>query len=376
MVNLNPKTIGISHRMPTGIKSTVMKRVTRALMVIFTLVFVQGCSEEQPVQIAEKIRPAKLVTVEAASVKRTFSFPAVIQAAQSVELTFQIAGEVKELNVLEGDLVQLGDVIAKLDQSDMNSRLTQAQAEYDNALAEFERAEKLYAQDAISRSVLDTRRTHSDVARAALETAQNAFDNTTLKAPFAGRMSRVLIRQFQNIQAKEPIALLQSSAVEAVINAPSTIVTRARQMEEVKTQVMLDAAPTVPIEAQLKEVAGQADQATQTYAVSFSFTPPQQLLILPGMTATIELTFHFSDDANIVSEGIAVPLAAILAEGDNKYVWLVSQDGVIRKQAVQIQPNLGETITVLDGLNSGDTIVGAGVSFFHEGMKVRPWTPQ
>ncbi len=353
-----------------------MKRIAVALTTVLLVVLSQGCSDEQPAQVTEKIRPAKLITVEAASVQRAFSFPAVIQAAQSVELTFQVSGLVNDLNVIEGDLVQPGDVIAQLDQSDMKSRLTQAQAEYDNAQTEYQRAENLYAQDAISRSVLDTRRTHRDVTLAALDTSNKALDDTTLKAPFSGRISRVLIRQFQNVQAKEPIAILQSSEVEAVMNAPSMLVSRARQMENVHTRVILDAAPDNPIDAQLKEVAGQADQATQTYLVSFSFTAPEQLLILPGMTATIELDFRFTDESNIISEGIGVPLSSILAQGEDKYIWLVSEDGTLRKQKVELQSSLGETITVLNGLNPGDTIVAAGVSFFHEGMKVRPWTPQ
>ena len=50
-------------------------------------------------------RPAKLVEVEAATNQRDLSFPAVIRAAQSAELTFQVAGEIREINVLEGDEV-------------------------------------------------------------------------------------------------------------------------------------------------------------------------------------------------------------------------------------------------------------------------------
>ncbi|MCY4050516.1 MAG: efflux RND transporter periplasmic adaptor subunit [Gammaproteobacteria bacterium] len=354
----------------------MIKPIAQLSLAFILLMFVQGCSEEQSPKTVEKIRPAKLITVEDASVQRVFTFPAVIEAAKSVELTFQIAGKVNELNVLESDLVESGDTIAQLDQSDAISQLSQAKAEYDNANTEYQRAEKLYSQDAISRSLLDSRRTRKDVTRAALDKVEKAFRDTTLLAPFSGRVSRVLIRQFQNVQAKEPVVLLQSNEIEAVINVPSAIVTRARQIENVNARIILDSIPDEHIVATFTEFAGEADQATQTYSVSLSFEPPQNLLVLPGMTATVELDLLFTDDSGVVQSGIAVPLSSILSEGDTKYVWLVTEDQRIQKQAVELQPNLSDTVTVVDGLSSGDTIVAAGVDFFFEGMKVRPWMPK
>lgn len=343
----------------------------------FGLLILVGCSGGEDAVTTEKIRPAKLVTVEAASIQRELTFPAVIEAAQSAELTFQIAGEIRELNVLEGDPVEEGDVIARLDQRDARNRLAQAQAEYDNAEAEFKRAERLFAEDAIARSVLDTRRTQRDVARASLDTAKKALSDTVLRAPFSGGVSRVIGRQFQNVQAKEAIAVLQSAEVEAVMNAPGTIVARIPQLERVETRVILDAAPNTPIVAEFKEASGEADQATQTYQVSFSFAPPQGLLILPGMTATVESDFLFSGVGarDIVAGGIAVPLSAIVAEGDERFVWLVGENSRLEKQPVALSSDFGEMVTVVEGLQGGETIVAAGVSFFHEGMRIRPWTP-
>ena len=336
-----------------------------------------ACSQAEPEQKAEKVRPAKLVTVKAASIERELSFPAVIEASQSAELTFQIAGEIRELNVLEGDEVKRGAIIARLDQRDAQNRLAQAQAEYDNAEAEFQRAERLYALDAISRSVLDTRRTQRDISKASLATSQKALSDTVLRAPFAGGISRVFARQFQNIQAKEAIVILQSSQVEAIMNVPSTIVAQVRAVgKSGDTRVVLDAAPDRPVIAQFKEASGVADQATQTYSISFTFIPPEGLVILPGMTATIESDLLFAGAADLVAEGISVPLSAILAEGDGRFVWLVQDDGSISKQAVRLSSDLGENITVVQGLDGGETIIGAGVNFFHEGMKVRPWVPE
>ena len=322
-------------------------------------------------------RPAKLVEVEAATNQRDLSFPAVIRAAQTAELTFQVAGEIREINVLEGDEVSAGKIVAKLDQRDALNRLAQAKAEFDNATTEFERAERLAAEDAISRSVLETRRTQRDVADAAYRTAQKAVSDTVLKAPFEGVISTVSGRQFQNVQAKESIAVLQSEEVEAVINIPGTIIARIPQLEPVGVRVKLDAAPDAEIVAQFKEASGEADPSTQTYEISFSFIPPEDLFILPGMTATVESSFLFNGADDLVAEGIAVPLSAILAEGDETFIWLVDETTMkISKRRVTAQSDAGDYVTVTDGLDGGETIVAAGVSFFHDGMTVRRWVPE
>lgn len=346
---------------------------------LMSAMMLAACSAESDVdsEAPAKPRPAKMITLEAASIQRDLSFPAVIRAAQSAELTFQVAGEIRELNVLEGDEVEAGKIVARLDQRDAVNRRTQAEAEYANAKTEFERAERLAAQDAISRSVLESRRTQRDVAEATLSTAQKAVGDTVLRTPFSGFISRVSGRQFQNIQAKEVIAVLQSEEVEAVINVPGSIIARIPQLVPVGVRVKLDAAPDVEITATFKEASGEADPSTQTYEVSFSFIPPEDLFILPGMTATVQSSFVISGMDDIVASGIAVPLSAVLAEGGETFVWVVDLETMkISKREVTAQSGTAEHVTVTEGLTGDETIVGAGVSFFHDGMMVRRWVPE
>ena len=348
-------------------------------VVTIGLITLAGCSagEASDTNSATKPRPAKMIQVEAASNQRDLSFPAFVRSARSAELTFQVAGEIREINVLEGDDVEAGFVIARLDQRDALNRRAQSEAEYENAKAEYERAERLAAEDAISRSVLESRRTQRDVARASLDSAQKAVGDTILKTPFSGFISTVTGREFQNVQAKEAIAVLQSDEVEAVINVPGTIIARIPQLEPVGVTVRLDAAPDTPIAATFKEASGEADPSTQTYEISFSFEPPEDLFILPGMTATVESSFIFSGAQDLVAMGTAVPLSAILAEGDEAFVWVVDPNTMkISKRKVAVQSDAGELVTVTSGLIGDETIISAGVSFFHEGMTVRRWVPE
>ena len=348
----------------------------RLVAVVLLTAALASCGETSAPEIAEAVRPAKLVTVGNASQSRNLSFPAVVRAAQSAELTFPIPGQVVELNVLEGEEIERGAIIAKLDQRDAQNNLSQAQAEYQNAESEYRRPPRLRDQDAISQSVLEQRQTQLEVRQAAVDTARKALEDTVIRAPFSGGVSRVLIEQFQNVQAKEAIVVLQSGETEAIIDIPGQIIARIPQLEPVNTRVILDAAPNLEIPAVFREASGQADPNTQTYQISFTFEPPDGLLILPGMTATVRSTFNFKGtNGDIVAPGIAVPLDAILAEGPDRFVWVVGDDMRLQKRAVQLGQDVTDSVTVTSGLEGDETIVAAGVSFLAEGMQVREWQP-
>lgn len=354
-----------------------MIRTLRLGVAVGLVATITSCGEAPAPEVTETIRPAKLVTVGSASQQRILSFPAVVRAAQSAELTFPVPGEVVELNVLEGADVERGDVIAQLDQRDARNNLAQAQAEYQNAESEYRRAQRLREQDAISQSVLEQRQTQLEVRQATVATARKALDDTVIRAPFSGGVSRVLVEQFQNVQAKEPVAVLQSGETEAIVDIPGTIIARIPQLDPVNTRVILDAAPDLEIPAVFREAAGQADPNTQTYQISFTFDPPEGLFILPGMTATVRSTFNFKEtNGDLVSAGIAVPLDAILAEGPDRFVWVVGDDMTLEKRPVSLGGDSTDNVTVTSGLEGGETIVAAGVSFLAEGMTVRAWTPE
>jgi len=320
------------------------------------------------------VRPIKLITVEGTSNEFPVSYPAVVEAAQSSVLTFQVGGLLQELPVTEGELVEQGALIAKLDQRDFQNNLNSARAQFDNAESEYQRSRRLAEQDAISRSVLDGRKSARDIAKAQLDTAQKAFDDTELRAPFTGQIAAISVENFQNVGAQQPVATLQTAgAVEAVVDVPARIIAYVPQINPTNTVMVLDAAPNIAIPATFKEVSGQSDPTTQTYRARFNFTPPQELLILPGMTGSIDSTFVYLGEQ--FDLGVSVPVGAVMADGDARYVWIVDQETmtVSRRDIEVSEDRFGEDVGVVSGLEGGEVIAGAGASYLFEGMQVRAW---
>ncbi len=281
----------------------------------------------------------------------------------------------KELLVVEAQKVKKGEILARLDQRDLQVQLKSARAQFDNANAEYQRAVRLMKEDAIARSDLEQRKSQRDVNKAQLETAEKALQDAVLVAPYAGNVAKISIRKQQAIQAGESVInILGTGGLEALINLPSSILSKSGDREPATdSYIVLDAAPDRQIPVTFKEAALEADAASQTYEVTFTFGSPEDLIILPGMNAVV----WFRDPGSSTSDShkIQIPLTAIATDGGQKYVWIIDQKTMtVSKRNVVVAAGVGTNIGIVDGLKSGETIVAAGVSTLSEGMKVSKWS--
>ena len=348
-------------------------RTVRPLVALAFLAVI-GCSGNEPDQERKIVRPAKLIKVEASRSVRTVKYPAIIEATSSAEVTFQVGGLLKELPVRAGQRVEKSALIARLDQRNLRNELATAEAQFDKAESAFLRTERLLAENATSRRVFEQAQSERDVARATLDTARKRLEDTTLRSPFSGVIAAVHVEQFQNVAAQEPIVTLQTTGTaEAVFQVPARLVATSGQFETEETVVVLDAAPDVRIPAVFQSAATEADPETQTFLVKFAFTPPANLVVLPGMTGMVESRLRFTRDGGL-AELPGVPTSAVLSDGEARYVWVVDKDTMtVSRREVTVAPGVGESLAVLDGLEEGEVIVGAGASYLHEGMQIRPY---
>jgi RND family efflux transporter MFP subunit len=346
-------------------------RFLKFLTIFVPLILTQACGNVAEQKKAATAKPAKLLKLSENSGLSSNSFPAVIRSVRSTDLAFQVGGQVTTWKALGGEFYRKGTVIAALDPRSFRNNVAQAEAQYRNADSEYQRALRLIAEDAISRSVVESRLAQRQVAQAALDDARKSLSDTTLRAPFSGYVGKTHVEQFQNVQAQAPVVTMQSSAVEAIVNVPGSFVLNSNRISYTDTFVELDAAPGRRFPAVFREATGQADQSTQTFEGRFTFQPPGDLLVLTGMTAT--LFFDYALDGR-GPDGLSIPLSAILTEGGKKYVWVVKPvERTVSRRTIEIADRIGKNVLATKGLKVGETIVAAGGAYLRKGDKVRQW---
>ncbi|BDY04336.1 efflux RND transporter periplasmic adaptor subunit [Ferrimonas sp. YFM] len=335
--------------------------------LLLSLPLLIACSPEPEQQRAAAVRPVKLFTITDAQRNQIYEFPAVVDASRDADLSFQVSGLLKELNIIEAQQVQEGELLAKLDQRDFLNKLASAQAEYDNAEREYRRLEQVASKGLISQSDLTKQLSARDIAKANLGIAQKALDDSVLHAPFSGIIAQVPVINLQNIAAGELVAkLIDTQELEVNFNVPSRLIQDAAPPT---VEVYINADPSRRFTARFKEIGLIADPSSQTYPVTWLFTPPEDKLILPGMLATVEAT---PPGAN--SNTLAIPLDAVQQQGTQTYVWLYQQQSnTVSRRDIQVAEGVGDLVPVKQGLAIGDTIVAAGGTYLAEGMEVKPW---
>lgn len=359
--------------------SSVIRRksVRRLLLVLPIVAFVGGCEGEAGTK-AEVIRPVKVAVVEAGSGARTLTYSGVVRPRIESAVGFRVAGKIVERAVNVGDRIAVGQVIARLDETDLTlaensakAAVASARSRRDVARDNLERAKTLLPKAIISQAAYDTRSNELNAAEAGLESAEaqlrqaaNAVGYATLKADKAGIVTGVTGEPGQVVSAGQAvITLADAGETEIAIAVPETDAGRLAAGQSAK--VTLWAGPQVSTPGRVREIGGQADAASRTYAVRVAVDGPPKGMRL-GMTAAV--TMRLDEEA----APAVVPVSALAEDNGNPVVFIIDPVGKsVRKTPVEIARVTTDGVQVAAGLQSGDIVVTAGVQFLRDGMRVR-----
>jgi RND family efflux transporter MFP subunit len=222
------------------------------------------------------------------------------------------------------------------------------------------RKEDIDAQEAVVRG-LDGR-----VADAKLQ-----LKDSTLRAPYNGVIAQRLVDEGQSISVNQPVVRFQSAgAVDIVVDVPEAVMASDIRSPNIVGMVAeISGAPGRKYPVRIKEVAQVADPTTQTFPVRFEMKPASGATILPGMTATVTVSYRSQRPRG---NRILVPISAVCKNDTGLQVaWIVGPDEIVRSRPVRLGAARGGDIEIVDGLRPGDRVVVAGATFLHDGMKVR-----
>ncbi len=361
----------------TGKKSGWVGRIVGLLVAaaaVYAVFFLDWGTETR--DDPRPIRPVKTMVIESPSAWSGRKFPGKVKANQKVDLAFQVAGPLIELPVKAGQEVAEGELLARLDPRDFQNSLDAAEANLVEAKSLWERMERLYQEGHAQEVEYEQNKRKYGVAKAEAEQARKNLEDTYLRAPFAGVIANRMVENFQNVRAKQQILSLQDvSSVEIEVNVPEERMALAlKDMDKIKAVATFDFLPGREFIVELKEISTEADPATQTYAATGVMAAPQDVNILPGMTATI--TTYREGSESKPGGGYAVPADAVPVDGlGNYFVWVVKESAdrawTVHRREVTVGEMMQESILVTDGLEQGDRIATAGVHFLEEGQQVR-----
>ena len=339
-------------------------------VTLWVIAGLSGCGADSTVETSPAARPARLITVGAGDHSAPSQFVGKVAPAHTVELGFEVDGTLQQLPLPEGALVQPGDIIAQLNPERFELALESARADHELAEKTLSRVESLKTSGTVSQAELDEAVARAKLTGLAVETAQKDLNDTVLRAPFAGQLTKRLAENFSPIARLSPvIRLAPVERIEVVIGVPEQLMARLNPASLSGAAVRFTADPDRLFEAQWLDYEAEANRDTQTYDVRFSLTETPPWPVLPGMTATVLLSIA-TPDVSVIQ----LPISAVQSDAEgNFFVWTVERDtSQVTRRPIEVGVPSRTQVPVVAGLEIGEQVIAAGGAWLYDGMQVRP----
>jgi membrane fusion protein (multidrug efflux system) len=284
-----------------------------------------------------------------------------LAARESVTLKSEAEGRVVAIEFAEGERVEAGRVMFRLDAEKLEAALREAEAGFALADANRIRAEEMFRANTISAQEYDAAVSAYNARQAAVALLRKQLQDSVIRAPFSGVAGERLVSPGQVVGRLAPLgSLVDLDAIRVEFRVPERFAHAIAPGQTVVFQT--PAWPDTAFTGRVYFVSPELDALTRTLLVKAE-TPNPDGRLKPGMFGIIRLAIREYPDA------LMVPDIAVIRRGDKAYVYVVNSDRRAELREVRLGERISGRVRVLDGIRAGDEVITEG----HQ--KVDPGTP-
>jgi RND family efflux transporter MFP subunit len=307
--------------------------------------------------------PVRLAPVEPGPVSRPIRASGLVATKDAWDLAFKVGGLLARVEVREGDRVVRGQVLARLDATELAAGERQAREGLDKASRDAARFATLAAADSVPRMAAEDARTAKAIAESQLAAARFNLRHATLVAPDDGWVERRLAEPGEVVAPGRPVVRVSGLGRGFVVRAALPDRDVLGLAAGTPATVTLDADPGRTLAGRVTEIARAAGQGTGTYQVEIALDAPRGLALLSGLTAKVDI-------ARTVDAAGAVPLAAVVdGDGEQGAVFAV-EGGVAHRVPVRIAFLDGDRAVLAGGIAGTARVVTEGAPRLADGARV------
>lgn len=345
------------------------------LSIVAMIVALLCSCGQQPAQ-ERGPRPVKLADVTSLN-KIEKSYSGVVSPDQFSDLAFKMSGPLVAMNVLEGQRVKKGDVVAEIDPTDYKLDYDAKRVSFQKAASQMQRAERLLMKKAISLQEFETTQASYANAKSAFENAQNTLNDTKLRAPFDGFIQKKYVENYQRVQPGQGVVcLINPAKLQVEFTIPETNIAYVTSPGTI--YVEFDAYKGKLFQAKVKEYVEASPDGAGVPVFLYIDDPDFDL-----KTYRISVGFSCRVVINIenekMKEGITVPLSAVVF--DNKlntksvFIYNPSTQKVEQRKISDEGIIVGRNDLIVTGeVKAGEKVVAAGASYLVDGQQVKVLT--
>lgn len=370
------------------------RRYVIPLVTVLAIMLLTGCGGKNRSGTVNRPSVAGVTVTAVAKVETpdTYETAGTIKAKTVSVLASKVMGMVTAVPVKLGDRVDAGQVLITIDDSDLSARAAAAEAAYreasqalavadqNRALADitYQRYQKLYAENAISRQQMDQTATQQRIASLEQARGQAAVDRARAEAsaasvlqgfsrivsPVNGVVTAKMIDEGSMAVPGVPLLTVEDTTaytIEADIDENLAARVRVGQ-----SAAVIVGSGVPPYSATITEIAPAIDPAARKFHIKAQLSGNG---IRSGLYAKLQLPLG-------MKQAITLPAAAVVEKGQLTGVYVVAADGVITYRLVRTGRVYGDQVEILSGLDAGENVITGGVDKAVDGGVLKEVAPQ
>lgn len=342
----------------------------KRMVFLFLLLAVVACSTDAPEtsRWSDRQRPAYPVLaaeVQSQDLSRRVTLSNAVEAIRVVELAARTDGVVTDVQVEEGDMVQVGDLLAQIDVREQRAELARATARLQEREANFGRFERLKDKDYIDVASFEGARAELSVARSDVQLWQTRVDFGQVTSTVNGTVIDRMIEPGEAVArhgALFSIADLSSLVVRLGVSELDV----AQLVVGQPVSVRVDAADQgQSLQGQIRRIFPAADETSRLITVEIELLDAMNKNIKPGFLARVNLLVESYPDV------VAIPAISVAEQDGQAYVMVINEEMILERRPVELGINRGSWREVLSGLEVGEQVVPSNPSEMRAGDAVR-----
>jgi membrane fusion protein (multidrug efflux system) len=331
-----------------------IKRILLLSSISFSTILMSGCSEtvaKDEKKVEEFAIPVIVAHIERGVISSNFHTTATLESRNEADIITRVTGIIEELTIEEGDYVEKGQVLAKVDARRYQLSLDKAEAELASLKQELQRSLSMLKKKLISAQSLDKLKYQHQAALAARELAALDLQDSQVIASMSGYISQRYVKAGHFTQGYQKLFhIVDPAQLQAVVYLPEH---QLSQINIDQTAVLsFSARKNKVFQAKVRSISPVIDSRSGTFKVILTIDNTQKQL-MPGMFAQIAITFATHLNA------LTIPSDAILTLDNQSKIYLIKES-----KAIEVTIKKGfveEQLTEIIGkINEGDKVVVSG----------------
>ncbi len=345
---------------------------TLIISLMLLLVVQAGCEkekkEQKAVTLGEDTIPVHLAKVETSVRSEPVRVSGTVASVEEARLSFKIGGMISRVFVKEGQSVRKGQLLAILDQTEIDAQVSQAKYAFDKSGRDMQRIENMLKDTAATLEQFQNATTANDVSQQNLNIARFNQVYSKIISPLDGTVTQKMINEGELTGPGTPALIITSSRKnDWVVRAGVSDKDWARIKLGDKAFVKLDAYPAETFPATITNLAQSADPVSKLYEIEVKIDPSGKRLAA-GLYARVELTPSQSRNYAVV------PVESVVEGNGNEGFVYVNEQGRAKRIPITIGYLDGDKVLITAGLEGVTEVITSGSAFLTDrsGIQVVP----